>query len=103
MEPTNTAQAPFEADPGHLYNLPNVQSGVQQLAFIKKEKGDVVTDGTTTEQVLTALIMRLKYLNAAVSSDFNHTAIDHLECALGALENRTKDRENRQVEGTNQA
>lgn len=95
-------------DPGHTYELTNQGDGVQTLLFIKKELAEgepegtleIVQDGTTNEAVLAVLIDRLKYLEARMSSPFNLKALDHLEAALGCLQNRTKDREARGVEGT---
>lgn len=94
-----------ELDPGHAYALANEVAGVHQLQFIKKQPGkdgamEVVTDGTTTEAVLGALIMRVSHLNKLLPSDFNTKTLEHLQCALGCLKNRTRDRNKRGVEGT---
>lgn len=103
-------QGTRETDPGHTYELPNLlDKSSQTLQFVKKELAEgkpagtleVVNDGTTTEAVLNALVMRLSVLNKILPDSYTTKAIEHLECALGALINRTKDRENRGVEGTN--
>lgn len=93
-------------DPGHRYELESVdEGGSQMLQFIQKEErdGELVTieNGTTTEDVLAALIDRTKFLDEKVPSAENKVAIEHLEAALRALEARTADRTEREVEGTN--
>lgn len=97
-----------EVDKGYEYELTNVGKGTQTLTFIKKELAEeapegeleTVLDGTTNEAVLEVLIMRLQHLDTLMRSPFNTKAIEHLECALGALKNRTADRQKRGVEGT---
>lgn len=96
-------------DPGHSYVLPNVDNGTQPLLFIRKKpttegKGNTplmtAQDGTTTEAVIEVLIDRLEYLNTIMASEHNRSAIEHLQSAKSALENRTDDRKERGVEGT---
>ena len=96
-------------DAGHDYDLHNMEEGVQNLKFIKKEKNeetgefDTVQNGTTNEAVLEVLIHRMKVLNEKMHSPFNDEAIAHLEGALKALNARTAEREERGVEGTPEA
>lgn len=95
-------------DAGHRYDLHNVGEGIQSLAFIKKEPVEgatelkTVQDGTTNEAVLQVLIHRLKVLQEKMPHAYNESAINHLEIALGRLELRTREREERNVEGTTQ-
>lgn len=100
-------------DLGHKYELDCVEGG-QPIAvqFIKKEipeggdeKSKLVTvyDGTTTEAVLVMLIDRLKFVNEKLPDDRTSLAINNLENTLQLLEERTKDRKARAVEGTAQA
>jgi len=92
-------------EPGHDYELHNMESGVQNIKFINKKsdsEGNLTTvhDGTTNEAVLQVLIERIKYLNNLMHSDFNNQAVTHLVAALEALEARTADRIAKGVEGT---
>ena len=96
-------------DAGHDYELHNMEDGVQNLKFIKKEKDEetgefkTVQNGTTNEAVLEVLIHRIKVLNEKMPSEHNGQAIAHLEEALAALNARTADRTDRGVEGTPEA
>lgn len=93
---------------GHSYSLLNVESNKyeQSLNFIHKEKKEdsdeleVISDGTTNEEVLECLIDRMKYLNKRVPCRENERAIEHLAMALSQLNRRTAGRELRNVEGT---
>lgn len=92
----------------HAYNS-NAPIYDQTLQFVKKELGNdgktlvLTKNGTTNEAVIAVLIERMHYLNTEVPSKFNSDAIQYLQLALLALQERTKDREARVVEGTNQA
>lgn len=97
-------------EPGYAYDLNNVDGGEQVLLFIKKAPKtpedstlETVQNGTTNEAVIAVAIDRLKFLDGLMPSDFNKDAIMHLEAALSALESRTADRKQREVEGTHQA
>lgn len=57
-------------------------------------------DGMTVEEVLTECIKRVSLYNSAVPCRENSLAITNMEQALMWLEHRTKDREERGVEGT---
>ena len=93
---------------GHSYSLLNIESGKheQNLNFIHKEKKEdsdeleVVSDGTTNEEVLEVLIDRMKYLNKRVPCRENEKAIEHLTMALSQMNRRTVGRESKNVEGT---
>lgn len=94
-------------DQGYTYELPNVDGGTQTLQFIRKAPVtpndptlETMINGVTSEVVIDALIDRTKFLDNMKASDFNKEAIQHLEAALLALQNRTADREARGVEGT---
>lgn len=95
--------------PGHKYELANFENKEtpgQTLQFIQKEPaadGDTrlvtISDGTTNEDLLEALIDRMKYLQAKFPCKENACCITHLEEGLMWLEKRTRDREKRGVEG----
>jgi len=90
----------------HTYELENFEKKDEKgqiLQFIHKEPvGDslvTVSDGTTNEEVIEAVIDRLKFLNDKFPCKENAMAITNLEQAVMWLEKRTKDRLKRQVEG----
>lgn len=97
-------------DPGHEYKLQNFENeSYQTLIFVKKEpvsdgsqelKTTIV--GTTNEEILSALIDRLHFLNGEFPCRENSVAITKLDEALMWLNKRTADRMVRGVEGTNQ-
>lgn len=109
MESENKLVGVTVLDAGHSYELHNLESGVQTLNFIKKEKGEegeelkTVQDGTTNEIVLRVLIDRLGVLNTKLPDAHTEKAIALITEALAELEARTADRKERGVEGTHQA
>lgn len=56
-------------------------------------------NGVTNEALIAIVIDRIKYQNSKVKSDFNITALEHLEIALKCLEDRMSDRVVRDVVG----
>lgn len=96
--------------PGHEYELHNVEGGTQTLQFISKgplSETDptlvTLANGTTNEEVLDALIDRMQFLDGVVPCDANKSIITCLEEARTLIEQRTAERKERGVEGTNQA
>lgn len=97
---------------GHTYELLNFENKDekgQTLQFIHKEpisEGSTelktISDGTTNEEVLEALINRMNFLNGKFPCRENSIVITHLETALLWLEKRTNDRIKRNVEGKNE-
>lgn len=60
-------------------------------------------NGAFVEDVIAAVVDRLEeYQSSDFKSTYNQVAIDHLNKALGSLEARTADREERKVEGTHE-
>lgn len=60
-------------------------------------------NGAFVETVLLAVLGRLKFYQVSkFKCEENQLAIVHINAALDLLENRTKDRDKREVEGTNQ-
>ena len=96
---------------GHLYELDNMEGGEpQHLQFIHKEPTpdkneplQLITNGTTNEEVLRVLIDRLYFLQGKMSCRENSLVITKLEEALMWLEKRTADRLARSVEGSCQS
>ena len=97
---------------GHTYELSNFENKDEKgqvLQFIHKEpikEGSTelktISDGTTNEEVLEALINRMNFLNGKFPCRENSIVITHLETALLWLEKRTNDRIKRNVEGKNE-
>jgi hypothetical protein len=95
---------------GHVYQLSNVGEGVQTVSFIKKEPVEegstelkTVQDGTTNEAVLDMMAHRLGVLHSEMPDGWTKEAQALVEAARDCLFRRTKEREERGVEGTNQA
>lgn len=97
-------------EPAHVYEVENfVDKNISQtITFLKKqpkEEGstelELVHDGTTNEEVLSVILDRLQSGNAKVPSRETAIAITKIQEALMWLEQRTKDRLSRGVEGTN--
>lgn len=96
---------------GHKYvaaNFENPEEG-QLIQFIEKVPREensseltTVNDGTTNEELLEILIDRITYLNNKFPCRENSIVITHLQDAQNWLERRTRDRQKRNVEGTNQ-
>lgn len=81
-------------DPGHKYGL-SVLDGTREevLTFVKREganyPGNVGTySGTTIQEVLRALIDRVKYVAAQQACTENGMTLDALRTALWSLERR---------------
>ncbi|MGL6121669.1 MAG: hypothetical protein ACRC1W_01270 [Shewanella sp.] len=97
---------------GHCYELANFENKEepgQLLQFIHKVPVGIsglhpgqlrtICDGTTNEEVISALIDRMLFLQSNFPCKENACCITHLEEALMWLEKRTRDREKRNVEG----
>jgi hypothetical protein len=91
---------------GHTYLLKNVDNGCQTIQFIDKTPNlekptqlDLVSDGTTNEEVLRMLINRMQHLQKQFPCRENALVITKLEESLMWLEKRTADRVARNVEG----
>lgn len=99
--------------PGHRYELEQSQttgkptSAPQVLQFIEKRVDALdpkslvlVNEGTTNEELIKVLIDRIEFLNTKMPHRQNEIAIEALENALGALEARTAERKQANIEGT---
>lgn len=71
----------------------------QEIVFYKLDEDGKSEHGTTLEEMLRVCIERLKYLNGRFSSRENALAITKMQEALFWLNERTKDRQIRGVEG----
>lgn len=98
---------------GHSYELSNFENPEtkgQTLQFIHKEpkeEGSVemktVSEGTTNEEVLEALIDRINFLQSKFPCRENAIVITKLQESLMWLNKRTEDRKKRNVEGKHTA
>jgi hypothetical protein len=80
-------------DPGHLYEVPNLEAeGTQQIRFIKRNSDMVQRDeeyaGTNTQEVIRVLIDRTKYLNTVGYCEETANAVSWLQMALYEYEAR---------------
>lgn len=91
-------------DPGHVYALTCLDSpGVDRkvmLTFVKREgegyPGNVGQyPGTTTQEVLRALIDRIKYVNNQIHDDRNELVLYYLRFSIYNLEERAAERHGR--------
>jgi hypothetical protein len=99
-----------ELRPGHLYELDMFEDtpddlGNQRIQFIEKVPINngvelkTINNGTTNEEVLSMLISRMNYLQSKFPCEENADAIYFLSMALKRLNDRTKNRIARNVEG----
>lgn len=94
---------------GHLYVLENFENKAaegQRIQFIQKTPAhpgsselETVADGTTNEELLAVLIDRMSYLQAKFPCRENALVITKLEESLMWLNERTRKRQARGVEG----
>lgn len=93
-------------DPGHEYLLRSLDEKEGEtknpniLKFVKREgpgyPGNVGHhSGTTTQEVLRALINRTKYVNDQIPDPRNHAVLFHLRSAIFELEIRAAERHDR--------
>lgn len=94
--------------PGHLYHASHFENtdNSQIIQFIEKRpdasdntKLLTINDGTTNEEILAVLIDRMNYLQSKFPCRENAIAITKLQEALMWLNERTKGRVARNVEG----
>ena len=92
----------FERD----YSSPDDKEGTQKfqkIIFYKLNEDGTFENGTTLEEMLRVTIERLKDLNERFSCRENSLAITKCQEALFWLNERTRDRIKRNVEGTHKA
>ena len=80
-------------------NEANDTQEFQEVAFYKMNEDGTYENGTTLEEMLRVTIERLKDLNNRFSCRENALAITKCQEALFWLNERTRDREERGVEG----
>ena len=95
-------------DAGHKYALQHLDdAGEQILTFVKRSGGPVQHEteypGTTTQEVIRALIDRTKYVDYLLPCQENKTALLLLRGALYWLERRAFLRKQQQLARVNQA
>lgn len=87
---------------GHQYALRHLESdGEETLTFCKRSGGPVEYDddhpGTTTQEVLRALIQRTRFVDDILQSDENLHVLLHLRKALFHLEARAWRRKQQKI------
>jgi hypothetical protein len=75
----------------------------QQISFYEKDENGEVLNGTTLEEMLRVSIERLQDLNSRFACRENSIAITKMQEALLWLNERTRERKERGVEGTHVA
>lgn len=104
-------------EPGHVYDALDTELSEEpghinktRIVFMRKEPrqpGDgeleVTLEGTTTEAIVGILIDRMQYLQEKVPCEENKSVLQGLFKARDWLDKRTKNRQERGVEGTNKA
>lgn len=99
-------------DDGHEYDLLSFEGGapIQNIRFIKKEpvaagseELRTVFNGTTNEAVLSMMLHRLRFLYEILPDNYTQQIIERLESCLALCEERTKDRMERGVKGSNKS
>ena len=85
----------------NTYSLKDFNENVpsQEISFYEKNEDGTEKNGTTLEEMLRVSIERLKDLNGRFGCRENSIAITKMQEALMWLEERTKDRIARGVEG----
>src|SRR5947207_924247 len=88
-------------DPGHTYSLRSLDGdGDVRLRFVKRQgpgyPGNIGShSGTTTQEVVRALIDRTKYVDKQIPNQRNVQVLYHLRSILFELELRAAERHNR--------
>lgn len=85
------------------FKQPDNDDKLQVVSFYEKEEDGTEKDGTTLEEMLKVSIERLQDLNSRFGCRENSVAITKMQEALMWLEERTKDRISRGVEGKHEA
>lgn len=73
---------------GHEFDLKTKKGNIQKLLFYSDPKHGSETDGVTNQEVLLALISRIKFLDSEVSCEENTEILYHLRMALILHETR---------------
>jgi hypothetical protein len=88
-------------DPGHEYLLDSYDGSQENRLVFMKREGDGYPfnvghhAGTNCQEVIRALIDRIKYLDKQIPCQENQGAITHLRCALFCFEYRAAKRHGR--------
>lgn len=80
-------------EPGHTYALKYLDAEKHvELVFVRRDRGDLNHPGTTSQEVLQALIDRVKYCDGQLPHVNNTKIIDHLRMAFVLFEARALER-----------
>jgi len=90
-------------DPGHRYQLEHLDGvGTEILSFVKRQGENYPGntshyEGTNLQEVLRALIDRVKYLNNQIPDYRNQNVLDYLRWSILQLEYRAAERHGRDL------
>jgi len=87
----------------YTLNIFKAEGPNQEVSFYKMNNDGSFVHGTTLEEMLRVSIERLKYLNERFSCRENALAITKMQEALMWLNERTRERQARGVEGKHEA
>ena len=91
-------------DPGHLYALDHLDGNLEELLTFVKREGEGYPGnqgshpGTNIQEVLRALIDRVKYLQGQIQHDCNLEVTNHLRECIRLLEQRAAERHGRDTD-----
>ncbi len=83
-------------DSGHVYEL----TAGNRLTFVQKDRGEVIREGTTNEEVLEVLIDRVAQAYERLPCQESIRAMHYLKEALASFRERTARRARLKIEGT---
>lgn len=87
----------------YILNSFKTEGPGQEIKFYKLNEDDTFEHGTTLEELLRVSVERLKELNEKFSCRENALAITKMQEALMWLNERTRERKSRGVEGKHEA
>lgn len=95
---------PGHGGANHVYEISGFDNeGPMTIGFQNGAIKEAGVNGVTHEALLAILVDRLEAFQAGpYANDYNAAALDHLRSAQGALQDRTRERMARGVEGTHQ-
>ena len=88
-----------QTDEQDVYGVDNMKYGHQEITFYKLDENGTEHDGVTLENLIMTCINRLSDLNNKFSCRENACALTKLQEARMWLDERTRDRVHRGVEG----
>ena len=92
--------APGQGNAHHEYRICHNHEALGRISFQNGPIKEFGVNGITQESLLAIIIDRLEcFQNGPFKSEYNQTALDHCKAALNSLQQRTRERISRGVEG----